>query len=52
MIVSVGYPVIAARPVAETDLGNVPGLPQVPQRVIDGRKTNARQQSLPRRKPH
>jgi hypothetical protein len=46
MVVPVRHPVKAARTVAELYLGNVPRVLQIPQRVVDGRETYARQEVL------
>ena len=46
VIVSVRHPVESARAVAKMDLGDMPRFSQKPKAVVDGRKTDRRQQVL------
>ena len=50
VIVPVRHPVKARRAVAELDLGNVAGLFEISQRVINGRERDARQKLFRRSK--
>ena len=43
VVVAIGFRVEFACSIAELNFGDVPGLLQIPQRVIDGRKADRRQ---------